>query len=112
MNRQALFSVLGEGHGSKIETPKLDKISDDIMLRGQELPSEEEFERASARAAGIFRIARQPVRSARSVQALASGVRRKAEGRLVPARELAAILPRFGRPPPIQQRTATGGGYV
>jgi hypothetical protein len=78
--------------GHPVETPKLDKISDDMTLRGQELPSEEEFERASALATGIFRIPRQPVRSARSVQALASGVRRNAEGRLGPARELAAEL--------------------
>ena len=32
--------------------PKLDKITDDMVLRSQELPTEEEFETASARAAG------------------------------------------------------------
>ena len=35
--------------------PKLDKITDDMVLRSQELPTEEEFDAASARAQGIFR---------------------------------------------------------
>jgi hypothetical protein len=78
--------------GRPIDPPKVDKLTDDMTLRGQELPSEDEFERASTRAAGIFRITREPVRSARSVQALASAVRRNAEGRLDPARNLAGEL--------------------
>jgi hypothetical protein len=101
--------------GHPMETPKLDKISDDMMLRGQELPSEEEFERASVRAAGIFRIARLPVRNARSVQALASGVRRKAEGRLVPARELTAELEKHAATLGLdgeQPRMATSGAVA
>ena len=74
--------------GRPIDVPKLDKITDDMVLRGQELPSEEEFETASARAQGIFRIQRQPVRSVRSVHALADAIRRNATGRLPAAQEL------------------------
>ena len=67
--------------GRPAEPPKLDKIPDDMVLRSQELPTEEEFDTASARAAGIFRIQRQPVRTARSVHALADAIRRNAKGR-------------------------------
>ena len=49
---------------------------------------------ASARAAGIFRIQRQPVRTARSVHALADAIRRNAKGRLDAAKDLAAELDR------------------
>ena len=41
--------------GHPVETPKLDKVPDDLVLRSQELPTQEEFDIASARAAGIFR---------------------------------------------------------
>jgi len=65
-----------------------------MVLRKQELPAEEEFASANDRAAAIFGMARQPVRSARSVQALADEVRRRA-GALLPAAEsLAAQLDR------------------
>ena len=50
-------------------------VTDDMILRGQELPAEDEFDLASDRAAGIFRAVRQPVRSTRSVQALAQAVK-------------------------------------
>jgi len=73
-------------------TPKLDQIANDMTLRSQELPTQEEFTLASARAQGIFGIARQPVRSARSVQVLAEAIKRNATGRLDPARQLAAAL--------------------
>jgi hypothetical protein len=63
-----------------------------MTLRSQELPTPEEFELASSRAAGIFHIAREPVRTARSVHALAVKVRQKAQDRLAPARDLAAKL--------------------
>ena len=43
---------------------------------------------------GIFRIQRQPVRTARSVHALADAIRRNAEGRLDAAKDLAAELDR------------------
>ena len=62
------------------------------MLRSQELPSEAEFDAASTRAAGIFRIQRQPVRTARSVHALADAIRRNAGGRLEAAKNLDAEL--------------------
>jgi len=64
------------------------------VLRSQELPTQEEFDIASARAAGIFRIQRQPVRTARSVHALAEAIRRNASGRLEAAKDLAAELDR------------------
>jgi len=78
--------------GRPVEAPKLDKITSDMVLRSQELPSEAEFETASARAQGIFRIQRQPVRSVRSVHALAEAIRRNAAGRLPAAQELGAEL--------------------
>ena len=68
--------------GRPVEPPKLDKIPDDMVLRSQELPTPEEFELASTRAAGIFRVTREPVRTARSVHALADEIRRNAQGRL------------------------------
>jgi hypothetical protein len=60
------------------EQPGLGQIADDMVLRSQELPSADEFERASQRATGIFGIAKQPVRTARSVQALANAIRGEA----------------------------------
>ncbi len=80
--------------GRPAEAPKIDKFPDDLVLRSQELPTQEEFDLASARAAGIFRIQRQPVRTARSVHALAEAIRRNANGRLAAAKDLAAELDR------------------
>jgi hypothetical protein len=60
---QADKAWLRAGHPA--EPPRLDKMPDDLVLRSQELPTPEEFDLASARAAGIFRIQRQPVRTAR-----------------------------------------------
>jgi hypothetical protein len=74
--------------GRPIDVPKLDKITSDMVLRSQELPSEAEFESASARAQGIFLIQRQPVRSLRSVHALADAIRRNATSRLPVAQNL------------------------
>jgi len=78
--------------GRQAEPPKLDKMPGDLVLRSQELPSQDEFDTASARAAGIFRIQKQPVRTARTVHALADAIRRNAQGRLEAARKLAAEL--------------------
>lgn len=78
--------------GQLIDAPQLDKITDDMALRSQELPTPEEFELASSRATGIFRIAREPVRTARSVHALAVKVRQNAHARLAAARDLAVEL--------------------
>jgi hypothetical protein len=46
-----------------IDAPQLDKIADDMALRSQELPTPEEFELASSRAAGIFRCRHRMSRS-------------------------------------------------
>ena len=89
---QADKAWLRAGHPA--EPPRLDKMPDDLVLRSQELPTPEEFDLASARAAGIFRIQRQPVRTARSVHALADAIRRNARGRLEAAKDLAAELDR------------------
>ena len=66
--------------GQPIETPTVARVADDMSLRGTELPTEAEFETASRRAEGIFGIAREPVRTTRSVQALADHLRRNASG--------------------------------
>jgi hypothetical protein len=65
-----------------------------MVLRRQELPSEAEFATANERAAAILGLARQPVRSARAVQALAIESRRKA-AELLPAAE--ALASELGR---------------
>jgi hypothetical protein len=78
--------------GRPIDAPQLNGITDDMALRSQELPTSEEFELASSRAGGIFRIAREPVRTARSVHALAVKVRHGAHGGGTAARDLAAEL--------------------
>ena len=72
--------------GQQRTPPELGRITSDMTLRSQELPTEEEFEQASARAAGLFGVGRQPVRSARAVHAIAGEVRRRA-GDLLPAAE-------------------------
>jgi hypothetical protein len=69
-----------------MQPPELGKLAPEMVLRRQELPDEEEFTRANERAAAIFELARQPVRSARAVQALADEVRRQA-GALLPSAE-------------------------
>lgn len=78
--------------GKPAPEPGLAAIADDMALCGQELPSQEEFEKASRRAAAIFGLATQPVRNARSVQALASQIRRQAEAGQSGVAELAAEL--------------------
>lgn len=78
--------------GQPIDMPALGRVTDDMALRGQELPTDAEFERASARAAGIFGVKREPVRTARSVHAVAAAVRRLAAGLLGAAEALAAEL--------------------
>jgi len=66
---------------------KVEAVTDDLVLRSQELPTDAEFEAASRRAYGIFRVPREPVRSARSVQATAQLLREKTGG-LRPAAEM------------------------
>lgn len=77
-----------------IPAPGLDKITDDMALGSQELPSQEEFDRASRRAATILDAKKQPVRNARSVQVLADEIRGKAEAGQRTVRELADELKR------------------
>jgi hypothetical protein len=74
--------------------PELGKLHGDMVLRRQELPDEDEFDRANDRAAAVLGVARQPVRSARTVQALAGEVRRQA-GVLLPAAE--SLVTELGR---------------
>ena len=78
--------------GQPVEMPALARLTDDVALRSQELPTDEEFEQASARAAGIFGVQREPVRTARSVHAIAQAVRRQAAALLGGAESLAAEL--------------------
>ncbi|MBO0801657.1 MAG: phage resistance protein [Nocardiopsaceae bacterium] len=80
--------------GKPTGEPGLAAITDDMALRSQELPSEEEFGKATQRANGIFGIAKQPVRNARSVQVLASAIRTQAEERKQAAQDLASELGR------------------
>ena len=54
------------------------QIADEIILRRQELPSEEDFQRANERAELIFGLTRQPLRSARAVQNLAEQLKEQA----------------------------------
>ncbi|MGH3221200.1 MAG: phage resistance protein, partial [Streptosporangiaceae bacterium] len=74
--------------GQQIAMPPLARLTDDMILRSQELPSTDEFDLASRRAAGIFGAPREPVRSARSTQAIAQAVRDKSKT-LLPAAESA-----------------------
>ena len=64
--------------GQPMPAPGAGRVTDDMVLRGQELPTEAEFDEASRRAEGIFGVPREPVRSARAVQAIA---RCSAQGR-------------------------------
>ena len=67
--------------GRPVPAPvKIEMVTDDLALRSQELPTDAEFDEASRRAQGIFQIPREPVRSARSVQATAQILWDKAGG--------------------------------
>lgn len=64
--------------GQTIPPPRVQEIRGDMALRAQRLPSEDDFEKAGARANAIFDVAKQPVCRPRTVQSVASGVRRQA----------------------------------
>ncbi|MBB4934832.1 hypothetical protein F4561_005726 [Lipingzhangella halophila] len=64
--------------GKRYTAVGLGKLDGDIVLKRQELPSAEDFERANERAAGIFKLDRQPVRNARAVQRLAEQLKEQA----------------------------------
>ena len=67
--------------GHPVPAPaKVEAVTDDLVLRSQELPTDAEFDQASWRAHGIFGVPREPVRSARSVQVTAELLRDKAGG--------------------------------
>jgi hypothetical protein len=83
--------------GQLITPPPLTRLTDDMVLRGQELPTEDQFERAARRAEGIFRVTREPVRSARATQAAAQSVRQKASALLPAADSLADELDRHAK---------------
>ncbi|MEV4675247.1 phage resistance protein [Actinomadura sp. NPDC049382] len=70
------------------------EIQSDMVLRRQELPSEEEFRRAGERAEAIFNVARQPVNTARAVQSIAQAVRRQAGDLLDACESLVTIVTR------------------
>ncbi|MGH3251361.1 MAG: hypothetical protein ACRDOI_34850, partial [Trebonia sp.] len=78
--------------GQPIVMPAVARVTDDMALRGTELPTEAEFETASRRAEQIFGVARQPVRTTRSVRALGQEIRIRAAGRLQAANSLAVEL--------------------
>jgi hypothetical protein len=80
--------------GQPIPPPELGKLTGDMVLRRQELPDEDEFAAANERAAAVLGLTRQPVRSARAVQALAGEVRRQAGALLPPAESLVSELGR------------------
>jgi hypothetical protein len=72
----------------QIAMPELKAIKGDMKLRSQELPSQEEFDLANQRATGIFKAQRQPVRNARTTQAIAQHVRERASQQLPAAESL------------------------
>jgi hypothetical protein len=74
--------------------PEIGRITPEMVLRRQELPSEEEFGLAGERAGSVFGLGSQPVRSARAVQALAAELRSRAGGLLPAAETLVAELGR------------------
>ncbi|MBE1530889.1 phage resistance protein [Actinomadura algeriensis] len=60
-----------------IPAPQPGDIQSDMRLRRQELPSEDEFQRAMDRAVMVFGATRQPVNTARAVASAADVVRRR-----------------------------------
>ncbi|OOC54278.1 MULTISPECIES: phage resistance protein [Nocardiopsis] len=54
------------------------QLSDDIVLRRQELPTQEDFDRANERAEKVFGLSRQPVLNARAVQRMAEQLKEQA----------------------------------
>ncbi|MBV9384423.1 MAG: hypothetical protein JO242_27645 [Streptosporangiaceae bacterium] len=78
--------------GPVMAPPELSAIRPELVLRSQDLPSQEEFDQASRRAEGIFGVARQPVRSNRAVNAIARGLRQQAGDLLTAAEALTEAL--------------------
>ena len=68
--------------GGRSSRPSSTRSPDDMVLRSQELPTQEEFDTASARAAGHLPHPASAGAHRRSVHALADAIRRNATGRL------------------------------
>ncbi|MFD3683896.1 DUF6079 family protein [Nocardiopsis sp. NPDC058631] len=68
------------------------QLSDDIVLRRQELPSQEDFDRANERAEKVFGLTRQPVLNARAVQRMAEQLKEQAQRKQAPTEHLVRQL--------------------
>ncbi|WP_017604990.1 DUF6079 family protein [Nocardiopsis alkaliphila] len=64
--------------GKRYTGAEIGRLSDEIVLRRQELPSEEDFARANERAQSIFALPSQPLLNSRSVQRLAEQLKEQA----------------------------------
>ncbi|WP_285730444.1 DUF6079 family protein [Nocardiopsis sp. ATB16-24] len=64
--------------GKRYTGAEIGRLSDEIVLRRQELPSEEDFARANERAQSIFGLPAQPLLNSRSVQRLAEQLKEQA----------------------------------
>ncbi|MFE9243860.1 phage resistance protein [Nocardiopsis sp. NPDC006938] len=64
--------------GKRYTGAEIGQLADDIVLRRQELPSEEDFQRANERAQRIFGLPAQPLLNSRSVQRMAEQLKEQA----------------------------------
>ena len=64
--------------GKRYTGAEIGRLSAEIVLRRQELPSQEDFERANERAQSIFALSAQPLLNSRSVQRLAEQLKEQA----------------------------------
>lgn len=64
--------------GKRYTGAEIGRLSGDMVLRRQELPGEEDFQRANERAQRIFGLPAQPLLSARSVQRMAEQLKEQA----------------------------------
>ncbi|GAA1754635.1 phage resistance protein [Streptomonospora arabica] len=85
--------------GKRYTAVGIGQLEGDIVLKRQELPTAEDFDRANELAAGIFNLPKQPVRNARAVQRLAEQLKEQAnrwqaatESLLTELRKRAALL--------------------
>lgn len=62
-------------HQSPVAAPELERIGEGYALRSQELPDEQQYTAACAKAAGVFGLRFPPVRNARNTAQLAAEVR-------------------------------------
>src|SRR5699024_3810118 len=64
--------------GKRYTGAEIGRLSDEIVLRRQEMPSKEDFERANERAQSIFGLPAQPLFNSSSVQRLAEQLKEQA----------------------------------